>query len=57
MNLLLGADIEYDSNKYHQIMELIVDPQTCGPLLIACEPEIAEELVSNGPWQRIGYID
>ena len=38
---------EYGSKEHFQIKELIVDPQTCGPLLISCSPEIASELIAS----------
>ena len=36
------------------LLELLVDPQTCGPLLLACSREAATELTQNGPWLQIG---
>ena len=36
------------------LLELLVDPQTCGPLLLACSSEAATELTQNGPWLQIG---
>ena len=42
----------------HQgIMELIVDPQTCGPLLLSCSKEVGKELVNKGPWIQIGSVE
>ncbi len=38
------------------LIELIVDPQTCGPLLISCPSEIAEELINTHLWHKIGEI-
>ena len=35
-------------------LELLVDPQTCGPLLLACPESTAATLVSAGPWTQIG---
>ena len=37
-----------------ELMELLVDPQTCGPLLLACSREAAVQLIQNGPWIQIG---
>tara|TARA_Y100001968_G_scaffold150377_1_gene137559 strand:+ start:1318 stop:3504 length:2187 start_codon:yes stop_codon:yes gene_type:complete len=50
-------NIAIKSSYYQQIMELIVDPQTCGPLVLACNPNLAQELVDDGPWLRIGSVD
>ena len=36
------------------LLELLVDPQTCGPLLLACNSKTAAQLTQNGPWLRIG---
>ncbi len=39
-------------------LELIVDPQTCGPLMLACTPEIAKQVMQeNCNWQQIGTIN
>ena len=56
IELKLGNDIVFGSREHYQIKELIVDPQTCGPLLIACPKEVASELVSEHDWIRIGSI-
>ena len=36
------------------LLELLVDPQTCGPLLLACSSETATQLIQRGPWLQIG---
>ena len=36
--------------------ELLFDPQTCGPLLVACDSEVATELIQTGPWLQIGRV-
>jgi len=36
------------------LLELLVDPQTCGPLLLACSSEAATQLIQRGPWLQIG---
>ena len=36
------------------LLELLVDPQTCGPLLLACSREAAMQLTQSGPWIQIG---
>ena len=36
------------------LLELLVDPQTCGPLLLGCSKEAAAKLTQNGPWLQIG---
>ena len=37
-------------------LELIVDPQTCGPLLVSCSQSAAMELCQQGPWTKIGDV-
>ena len=55
INLLLG-DITFESDAHQIIKELIVDPQTCGPLVISCPVKGANDLVEKGNWKRIGSI-
>lgn len=45
-----------DSEKYQGIMELIVDPQTCGPLVLGCCRITAKKLASEGIWKKIGSV-
>ena len=53
---IVWGDINPGSEEHQALLELMVDPQTCGPLLVACSTKIAEELLSDGPWQRIGQV-
>jgi len=57
VDLVLGGRNSFESIEFRQIMELIVDPQTCGPLLLACTPKVASELIKNGDCKRIGIIE
>ncbi len=50
------GDIANGSEQYKSIMELIVDPQTCGPLAIFCSAHVSDKLVRKGPWQKIGKV-
>ncbi len=47
----------YDMTERDVVKRLIVDPQTCGPLVISCEPILAKELVQQFSWTRIGEVD
>ena len=40
------------------MLELLVDPQTCGPLLISVDNEIAQKLIykSQNHWTEIGSV-
>ena len=51
------AAIELDGSPTRGQLELLVDPQTCGPLLISCPQATADGLVSQGVWQRIGSAE
>ena len=61
---LLSKDIDFDlggimpgSQIYSNLMKLIIDPQTCGPLILSCSPGFASLLIQNGPWICIGEIN
>ena len=41
---------------HNALMELIIDPQTCGPLLVATSIELEDELLSTGLWKKIGHV-
>jgi len=38
------------------MLRILVDPQTCGPLVISCSSIHAEKLIQQGPWIKIGFI-
>ncbi len=38
------------------ILELLVDPQTCGPLLISCSETVAASLLQHHRWHRVGKV-
>ena len=44
------------SHDQQAILELLVDPQTCGPLLVSCSQSAAKELCQQGPWANIGEV-
>ena len=41
-------------NEFFEKVELLIDPQTCGPLLISCESKYYEYLNSN--WYKVGEV-
>ena len=57
IDLALGDNISYESKEHEQIKELIIDPQTCGPLLVSCSSEVAKGLIERGLWIKIGTVD
>ncbi len=46
-----------NNSELELIKKLLVDPQTCGPLIISCNSDLAKELVKNSSWCRIGLVD
>lgn len=57
VTLLLG-DIPSTSPQARALLELLVDPQTCGPLLIGVPPGVSQRLEGDPaqPWRRIGVV-
>ena len=50
----LEGPVELKDHASPALLELLVDPQTCGPLLLACTSKAAAQLTRNGPWIQIG---
>ena len=50
----LDGPVQLDQSPSQALLELMVDPQTCGPLLLACPSTTAEILMAQGPWIQIG---
>tara|TARA_Y100001968_G_scaffold82296_1_gene73338 strand:- start:1934 stop:2416 length:483 start_codon:yes stop_codon:yes gene_type:complete len=53
---LRNNDILYDSQLYKNMLKLLIDPQTCGPLVISCSSLNSDKLIQKGPWKKIGFI-
>ena len=51
---LLEGPIQLRDHPSPALLELLVDPQTRGPLLPACSRQAAGQLTQNGPWIQIG---
>ena len=49
-------DLEEDLNmdKISERIELLLDPQTCGPILISCKPKFEKYFKNN--WYKVGRI-
>ncbi len=43
-----------DNETLSEIMSLLLDPQTCGPLLISCDPKYESVLKDN--WYKVGEV-
>ena len=53
---LLDGPVQLANFPTQGLLELLIDPQTCGPLLVSCPKATAHELVKEGPWKQIGFI-
>ncbi len=53
---LIFSDREKTFKEDLLVKELLIDPQTCGPLLIGCSPNDTSVLIDQGPWMKIGSI-
>jgi selenide,water dikinase len=45
-----------NSSFYNRMLKILVDPQTCGPLVVSCPDIYSENLIKEGPWIKIGFI-
>ena len=50
----LEGPVQLQQQPSAALLELLVDPQTCGPLLLACTSAAAAHLTRTGPWIEIG---
>ncbi|MBW3041359.1 selenide, water dikinase SelD [Prochlorococcus marinus] len=53
---LIYNEFELDSPLYNNMLKLLIDPQTCGPLVISCPSLYSEKLIEEGPWKKIGLV-
>ena len=56
--ILACADSGFDPEDHQALLELLVDPQTCGPLLLGCSSAMADALLQADytQWHRIGVV-
>jgi len=45
-----------DRSFYDTMLKILLDPQTCGPLVVSCPSIYSEKLIDKGPWIKIGFI-
>jgi selenide,water dikinase len=51
----LEGPVQLNESPSQACLELLVDPQTCGPLLVACAATAAERLTAkDSPWIQVG---
>ncbi len=53
---LLYNDFTANISFYNTMLKILVDPQTCGPLVVSCSSIYSEILIQQGPWIKIGFI-
>ena len=53
---LISKDFTYGRSFYNTMLKILLDPQTCGPLVVSCSSIFAEKLIQKGPWVKIGFI-
>ena len=53
---LLYKDFIFNSSIYSNMLKVLLDPQTCGPLVISCSPIYSDKLIKKGPWKKIGFV-
>ena len=53
---LIYNDFYFNNSLYYTMLKVLLDPQTCGPLVISCSPIYSDKLIQNGPWKKIGFI-
>ena len=54
---LLDRSVQLAHSPPQGLIELLIDPQTCGPLLVSCPKATAHVLVEEGPWKQIGCVE
>ncbi len=53
---LIFNDFISNGSIYKTMLKILVDPQTCGPLVVSCSPVNSEKLIKQGPWIKIGFV-
>ncbi len=53
---LISKDFSSSRSFYNTMLKILLDPQTCGPLVISCPSIYSEKLIQQGPWIKIGFI-
>ncbi len=53
---LIANDLHCKNSFYNTMLKILVDPQTCGPLIVSCSPINSKKLIDKGPWIQIGFI-
>ena len=53
---LISQDFASSRSFYNTMLKILVDPQTCGPLVVSCSSIYSAKLIQEGPWIKIGFV-
>ncbi len=53
---LIYNNFKSNESFYNTMLKILLDPQTCGPLVVSCSSSYSEKLIQQGPWIKIGFI-
>jgi len=53
---LISNNTVSNSSFYNMMLKILIDPQTCGPLIVSCSSINSEKLLKHGPWIQIGFV-
>jgi len=53
---LISNNLFSNTSLYNTMLKILLDPQTCGPLVISCPSIYSERLIKEGPWIKIGFV-
>ena len=53
---LISNHFSSDRSFSDTMLKILVDPQTCGPLVVSSSSIYSEKLIQKGPWIKIGFI-
>ena len=53
---LISNNFRCNGSFYNNMLKILVDPQTCGPLVVSCSSYYSEKLIQQGPWIKIGFV-
>ena len=54
---LIDGPVQLAHSPSRGLLELLIDPQTCGPILVSCPKDTAHVLIKEGPWKEIGCVE
>ena len=52
--IIFSKNKKFNIDRFKEKIELLLDPQTCGPLLISCDPKYESFLKDK--WYKVGEV-